>query len=43
MPGYINYDFLLTSNWAMEYASYENSSATGYVVGCEDFLLIEGN
>lgn len=28
MPGYINYDFLLTSNWAMEYASYENSSAT---------------
>lgn len=74
MPGYINYDFLLTSNWAMEYASYENSSATGYdyvinitysngesnritrncgpgeavlgigyVAGCDDFLMIEGN
>ena len=74
MRGYINYDFVLTPYWVLEYASYENSSATGYdyvinitysngegnritrncgpgeavlgigyVAGCDDFLLIEGN
>lgn len=29
-PGYVNYDCLLTQEWAMEYASYINDNATSY-------------